>query len=156
MEKRKPHCSLSLLKAMAAQGKVRSTFTALSGAAQLGFEFDDMLQVVQALTPSDLRSAACALDQVDLVLSPAEDGGYALIGARRVARALFDGVAWGSAQVLAQTRARVRRLGWRCKELRTVWDVDRPADVARLRRSRTLSPLVRGLGALSGIRKKGG
>jgi motility quorum-sensing regulator/GCU-specific mRNA interferase toxin len=53
MEKRKPHCSLSLLKAMAAQGKVRATFTALSGAAQLGFEFDDMLQVVQALTPSD-------------------------------------------------------------------------------------------------------
>jgi rSAM/selenodomain-associated transferase 1 len=109
-----------------------------------------------ALKPEDLRTAACALDQVDVVLAPAEDGGYALIGTRRVSRAIFDGVAWGGARVLAQTRARLRRLGWRSRELRTVWDVDRPADVARLGRSRTLAPLVRSLGALSDIEKMGG
>ncbi|MNC87835.1 2-phospho-L-lactate guanylyltransferase [compost metagenome] len=93
-----------------------------------------------ALRPADLRAAARALQAgFDAVLSPAEDGGYPLIGLRRASRAVFDDVAWGSPNVLGQTRARLRRLGWRWKELRTVWDVDRPADVARLRRSGLLS-----------------
>lgn len=92
-----------------------------------------------ALRPADLRAAARALREgADAVLAPAEDGGYTLIGLRRVSRRLFDGVAWGGPQVLAQTRRRFRALGWRWKELRTVWDVDRPEDVARLRRSRLL------------------
>jgi rSAM/selenodomain-associated transferase 1 len=98
-----------------------------------------------ALSAADLRAAARALQAgADAVLSPAEDGGYALIGLRRVARQLFDGVAWGEATVLAQTRARLRRLGWRHRELRTVWDVDRPADVVRLRRSGLLQRAKRG------------
>ena len=89
-----------------------------------------------ALRPADLRAAARALrGGADAVLAPAEDGGYALIGVRRAARTLFDGVAWGSARVLAQTRRRLRRLDWRWAELRTLWDVDRPEDVARLRKS---------------------
>jgi glycosyltransferase A (GT-A) superfamily protein (DUF2064 family) len=86
-----------------------------------------------------LRAAARALRSgADAVLSPAEDGGYALIGLRRASRALFDGVDWGGPKVLRQTRVRLRQLGWSCKELRTVWDVDRPQDVARLRKSRLL------------------
>jgi hypothetical protein len=89
-----------------------------------------------ALRPADLRAAARALRAgADAVLSPAEDGGYALIGLRRASRRLFDGIAWGGSRVLAQTRGRMRRLKWRWRELRTVWDVDRPGDVARLRRS---------------------
>jgi len=93
-----------------------------------------------ALQPADLRAAARALRAgADAVLSPAEDGGYALIGLRRAARAVFDAVAWGGPKVLGQTRARLRRLGWRWKELRAVWDVDRPEDVARLRRSGLLT-----------------
>lgn len=92
-----------------------------------------------ALRSADLRAAARALrGGADAVLSPAEDGGYALIGVRRVSRELFAGIEWGSARVLAQTRRRLRRLRWRWTELRTVWDVDRPEDVARLRRSRLL------------------
>jgi uncharacterized protein len=89
-----------------------------------------------ALRPADLRAAARALQRgADAVLSPAEDGGYALIGLRRVSRRLFDGISWGRATVLSQTRARLKRLGWRWKELRTVWDVDWPEDVDRLRKS---------------------
>jgi hypothetical protein len=88
------------------------------------------------LRPADLRAAAKALKAgADAVLSPAEDGGYALIGLRRVSRRLFAGVEWGSPAVLAQTRSRLKRLGWRWKELRTVWDVDRPEDVVRLRKA---------------------
>jgi hypothetical protein len=89
-----------------------------------------------ALRAADLRAAARALRRgADAVLSPAEDGGYALIGLRRVRRPLFDGIAWGGPQVLEQTRARLRRLRWKWVELRTVWDVDRPEDVERLARS---------------------
>lgn len=87
-----------------------------------------------ALRGSDLRAAVRALRQgADAVFSPAEDGGYALIGLRRASKMLFDGVGWGGPEVLAQTRRRLARLGWRWVELRTVWDVDRPADLVRLR-----------------------
>jgi rSAM/selenodomain-associated transferase 1 len=97
-----------------------------------------------ALRPSDLRAALRALRAgADAVLSPAEDGGYPLIGLRRASRRLFDGVTWGSARVLEQTRRRLARLGWRWTELRTLWDVDRPADVARLRRSGLLGAKAR-------------
>jgi glycosyltransferase A (GT-A) superfamily protein (DUF2064 family) len=90
------------------------------------------------LRRADLRAAARALQTgAEAVLSPAEDGGYALIGLRRVSRRLFHGVAWSTPEVLAQTRRRLRPLRWRWKELRTLWDVDRPEDVARLNRLRS-------------------
>jgi uncharacterized protein len=66
------------------------------------------------------------------VFAPCEDGGYALIGLTRVAAKLFDGVAWSTGNVMAQTRARLQQLGWTWRELETLWDVDRPADYARL------------------------
>ena len=93
-----------------------------------------------ALSRADLRAAARALRAgADAVLSPAADGGYALIGLRRVSRRLFDGIPWGGPQVMEQTRRRLKALRWRWRELRTLWDVDRPEDVARLRKSRLLA-----------------
>jgi len=89
-----------------------------------------------ALAPSDLRRAArmlCAGYRV--VLSPTEDGGYALIAARHAPRAMFEGVDWGSSRVFAQTAKRLERTRWR--QLRTLWDVDRPADLERLRALRS-------------------
>jgi motility quorum-sensing regulator / GCU-specific mRNA interferase toxin len=53
MEKRAPHCQLSIVKALIQEGKVRSTFSALSGGAALGFDFDGIVFVVLALTPQD-------------------------------------------------------------------------------------------------------
>ncbi len=89
-----------------------------------------------ALRPADLRAAARALrNGAHAVLAPAEDGGYPLIGLRRVSRRLFDGIPWGESQVLTQTRRRLKALRWRWQELRTLWDVDRPEDVLRLKRS---------------------
>jgi rSAM/selenodomain-associated transferase 1 len=67
-----------------------------------------------------------------IVLGPAEDGGYVLLGARRTSPELFEGVAWGTSTVLPETRERLRRLGWRWRELTPLWDLDRPADLARL------------------------
>lgn len=92
-----------------------------------------------ALKASDLRAAARALENgASAVFSPAEDGGYALIGLRRNSRRLFRDIDWGSRKVMEQTRRRLKGLRWSWKELRTLWDVDRPEDVARLRRERLL------------------
>ncbi|HSD99539.1 MAG TPA: TIGR04282 family arsenosugar biosynthesis glycosyltransferase, partial [Burkholderiales bacterium] len=86
-----------------------------------------------ALTTGHLRKADRALrDGADAVLVPCEDGGYALIGLTRADARLFDGIAWGTDTVMAESRARLSALGWRWRELETLWDVDRPEDYARL------------------------
>lgn len=87
-----------------------------------------------AFTPEKLRAAASALGDADVVLIPAEDGGYVLIGARAAYPALFTGMAWGSATVLAETRARVQASGLTSTELPTLWDVDTEADLDRFER----------------------
>ena len=84
------------------------------------------------LRAGDLRLAARLLRGHDAVLAPAEDGGYPLIGLSRVSANVFDGIPWSGGEVLAQTRRRLTALGWRWRELRTLWDVDHPQDLARL------------------------
>jgi rSAM/selenodomain-associated transferase 1 len=88
-----------------------------------------------ALTPEYLREAEAALAEGnDAVVGPAEDGGYVLIGlARSPAAPLFENIAWGAATVMQDTRTRLARLSWRWRELATLWDVDRPEDLPRLR-----------------------
>jgi uncharacterized protein len=86
-----------------------------------------------ALTARHLRDADRALrDGSDAVLVPCEDGGYALIGLKRVDVKLFEDIAWGSDRVMAETRVRLKQRGWTWRELETLWDVDRPEDYARL------------------------
>lgn len=53
MEKSKPHCPLARVKALVADGKVRTTQSARLGATALGLGLTDMLAVVVALTPDD-------------------------------------------------------------------------------------------------------
>ncbi|HET7364510.1 MAG TPA: TIGR04282 family arsenosugar biosynthesis glycosyltransferase, partial [Burkholderiales bacterium] len=91
-----------------------------------------------ALMPADIARAARWLQGgVRLVLAPAEDGGYALIGARRrITPAIFTAIDWGGPEVLAQTLANARRAGLRFSLLPTLWDVDRPQDLERLRSRR--------------------
>jgi len=96
-----------------------------------------------ALAPADLRRAERLLRGCDAVIAPAEDGGYPLIGLKRASAVVFQGVAWSSAEVIHQTRARLAGLGWRLRELRMLWDVDRPEDLIRLRESRLLERPVR-------------
>ncbi len=84
------------------------------------------------LTAADLRRAARLLcGGCDAVLAPAEDGGYALIGLRKVSAELFSGIVWGGPDVYAQTAKKLARTGYRWRALRTVWDLDRPADLER-------------------------
>jgi motility quorum-sensing regulator/GCU-specific mRNA interferase toxin len=53
MEKRTPHCKLSVIKAMIQAGKVRITLSALAAGAALGFDADSIVGVVMALTSKD-------------------------------------------------------------------------------------------------------
>lgn len=91
-----------------------------------------------ALRPDDLRRASRLLQSCDAVLAPAEDGGYPLIGLSRLSARIFEEIAWSTSLVVDQTRQRLTALGWRWRELRTVWDVDRPGDIERLKSSRLL------------------
>jgi len=86
-----------------------------------------------ALAPAHLQEVAAVLaDGMDVALIPAEDGGYVLIGLATAHLALFAGVPWGTEQVLAETRVRLRADRLRWFEGPLLWDIDRPEDVARL------------------------
>ena len=53
MEKSTPHCKLTVVKTLVESGQVRTTKSALEGAAALGFDFDGMLDVILTLTPAN-------------------------------------------------------------------------------------------------------
>jgi rSAM/selenodomain-associated transferase 1 len=88
-----------------------------------------------ALTEAHLRSAAMALrDGNDVVLIPAERGGYVLLGMRKAQPRLFSNIAWGGSSVLADTRARIVEQRLMLIEHPPLWDVDTEIDLARLDR----------------------
>ena len=76
------------------------------------------------VTPTDLLSAWVALDRDDLVIGPANDGGYWLVGLRAPCPELFHGIAWSTDQVLAETLTKARAAGLAVARLRTLTDVD--------------------------------
>jgi rSAM/selenodomain-associated transferase 2/rSAM/selenodomain-associated transferase 1 len=84
------------------------------------------------LSPGHLQQAAAALAVHDVVLIPAEDGGYVLIGLRRSVPEVFEHITWSTPQVLQQTRQQLRLAGASWHELPALWDVDEPADWQRL------------------------
>jgi rSAM/selenodomain-associated transferase 1 len=70
----------------------------------------------------------------DCVLGPAEDGGYVMLALSVYDDSLFNDIEWGTSRVLAATRERIKSLGWHCREMPVLWDVDRPADFERLKK----------------------
>lgn len=83
-----------------------------------------------AITPTCLASAFDALGGNDLVVGPAVDGGFYLLGLRRPWPELFAGIAWGTSAVLGQTLAAARSLGLSVHLLTPLQDVDRPEDLS--------------------------
>jgi rSAM/selenodomain-associated transferase 1 len=81
-----------------------------------------------------LELAIAALDQHEVVIGPAEDGGYGLMGLRSPEVTLFEDINWSTETVFSETihRLEVCRADW--VQLPTIWDVDRPEDVARYRK----------------------
>lgn len=69
----------------------------------------------------------------DLVLGPADDGGYYLIGMKRPCRALFEGIQWSGPSVLAMTLQRASAERLQIATLPSWFDVDTADDLRRLR-----------------------
>ncbi|MFC1530123.1 TIGR04283 family arsenosugar biosynthesis glycosyltransferase [Gemmatimonadota bacterium] len=81
------------------------------------------------LTPAHLTIAFERLLHHDLVLLPATDGGYGLIGLRSPAPELFTGIAWGSGDVLNATVDKAAGRGLSVSMLKPLGDVDTPEDL---------------------------
>lgn len=88
-----------------------------------------------ALSPAILRAAAQALQSSAAVFVPAEDGGYVLVGVRDAVPPVFDGITWGGASVMAQTRASLRAQNILWQELLPLADIDTPRDLRRLKQT---------------------
>lgn len=82
-----------------------------------------------ALTAKILDQATQALDQNDAVFVPANDGGYALIGLRRLIPTLFTDVAWSTDAVMPTSRSRLRQAGLSVHEFDSVFDIDEADDL---------------------------
>ena len=78
-----------------------------------------------------IQQALTALAVADVVLGPSEDGGYVLIGARRLASGMLADIDWGTASVLTQTLERLAAAGLSATCLPPRWDVDEPEDWSR-------------------------
>ena len=81
------------------------------------------------INEATVRTAFDLLDQFDLVLGPANDGGYYLIGLRQEKPQLFEDVPWGTAEVGASTLEIANRLGLRWVKVEPLDDVDREEDI---------------------------
>ena len=90
------------------------------------------------LSPAIVHEAVRILrtDPHGVVLGPAADGGYYLVGATRVPE-IFNGIDWGSDAVLRQTEAAAAAAGLARRYLVTIHDVDAPSDLASVRAPRT-------------------
>lgn len=84
------------------------------------------------LNATRLCAAADALYHVDAFLHPALDGGYVLLGLRRLDPLLFEGIRWGTDSVMRETRTRLAALGWSWAEGETLQDIDEIGDLVHL------------------------
>jgi rSAM/selenodomain-associated transferase 1 len=121
----------------------------LTDQLQAGFESIVVLGSDSPTVPLDYVETAFALLQsVDVVLGPATDGGYYLVGCTRRVPPIFEDIAWSGSCVLADTIARLSDPQWRVSLLPPWYDVDTPdawamlcGHIAALRRC-GLDPLV--------------
>ncbi|QZH76028.1 MAG: TIGR04282 family arsenosugar biosynthesis glycosyltransferase [Erythrobacter sp.] len=86
---------------------------------------------VPDLTPAYLLAAASALEAAPVVIGPAEDGGYYLLGFRTHLSFLWQNMPWGTDGVLAETLARLAEHDVAYRLLEPLADCDRPEDLDR-------------------------
>jgi len=83
------------------------------------------------VTGEVIEKACVKLDDFDMVMQPAEDGGYVLIGARRFEKNTLDNIEWGQGYVLHQTLKNLDEAGLSYALLEQSWDVDEYEDYLR-------------------------
>jgi glycosyltransferase A (GT-A) superfamily protein (DUF2064 family) len=85
-----------------------------------------------AISVELLERSFQALEQADLVIGPACDGGYYLIGLRQNYPELFEGITWSSDRVFQETIDIAQHQGLAWAELEPLPDIDRPEDLLYL------------------------
>jgi rSAM/selenodomain-associated transferase 1 len=80
---------------------------------------------------SYLELAVSVLMNNEVVLGPAEDGGYGLIGVKAEIPDIFSDIDWGTDKVLSQTCVKLNKVELGYGLLPLIWDVDRPGDLPR-------------------------
>lgn len=81
------------------------------------------------LTGKLIEETIAKLDGCDVVIGPAKDGGYYLLGMKTIYPSLFEGIEFGTSTVLSQTCAALDRLGLRYSMLRELHDIDTEEDL---------------------------
>jgi rSAM/selenodomain-associated transferase 1 len=89
-----------------------------------------------------VRQAFAALRTSDVVIGPAEDGGYYLLAMREMVPGIFRGIPWSTERVLGLTLKKIVALKLRKRLLRRDFDLDRPGDLARAARMLKRRPAV--------------
>ncbi len=82
---------------------------------------------------SIIEKAFSELDKYDVVLGPAKDGGYYLIGMKTPDKTLFENIAWSKENVLLDTILHINKAGKTYKLLPTLNDVDTEEDLGVLK-----------------------
>lgn len=108
----------------------------MSNAINEAFFLHDQVVVIGSdcadLDTNTITTAFESLNSVDVVIGPAKDGGYYLIGFKTFYPTLFEGISWSTQHVFQQTRAQLLELKLNFKVLKTKTDIDTLADAARL------------------------
>ena len=105
------------------QALQRAPYVLVVGADCVSLDTDYLLDAIKRLKAG-----------ASVVLGPAEDGGYVLLGvSNTVPQQVFLDIEWGSERVLQQTRTKLLASGITWQELPLRWDVDVPADLPRLK-----------------------
>ncbi|MGO2390707.1 MAG: TIGR04282 family arsenosugar biosynthesis glycosyltransferase [Halomonas sp.] len=84
-----------------------------------------------SITSALITTCAQQLARYDVVILPAEDGGYGFVGTQQDYPALFTDIPWGTHTVLKTTQQRIEAMGLQAAYPATIWDVDRPEDWQR-------------------------
>ncbi|WP_121354314.1 TIGR04282 family arsenosugar biosynthesis glycosyltransferase [Flavisolibacter nicotianae] len=85
-----------------------------------------------ALNENIVQGAFGKLADVDVVVGPAYDGGYYLLGMKRCYHLLFENMNWSTANVLPETISRCKNEGLLFQLLQTLHDVDEEKDLGAL------------------------
>lgn len=80
------------------------------------------------ITHNDLSEAEGMLDKYDCVIGPADDGGYYLLGCKKVNPAFFQSIPWSTETVLEETIRRIKKTTMTYYLLRTLQDIDSAED----------------------------
>lgn len=108
-------------------------FNALDQTLRMG-DVDSAILIGTDCPPIDGNYLQCAFNKLvdhEVVLGPAEDGGYGLIGMKAAHERVFADIEWGKSSVCKDSCRRLNELGLNYALLPLIWDVDRPEDLER-------------------------